>query len=107
MQRRFIITLNVLVLGLILIGLPNAIHLDLGFYRVFDPAQVQWLILVGAALAGVTNGLAATFWIRRKKEKALCRSWALGYGAVILLQGLLLLEWIHFDWLRDWLQRLS
>jgi len=92
---------------LLLIGLPAAARLEMGPWEVRSRGQIPWLIVWGALLGALLNLMAARWWVRRRQDRRLCWQWMGAYGLIAAVEGMILRGWIHFDWLKELLQRMG
>jgi hypothetical protein len=104
MRKATIQAVNGILLLLLLIGLPAAVRLELGAWEVRSRGQLPWLIFWGALLAGGVNLVMARWGLRRRPERALCWQWLVAFGLIAVVEGMILMDWIHFDWLKELLQ---
>ncbi len=97
---------NAALISTLLVGVPVVTGISLGALRVSSNTWLERLLIGGLGLGILANGLLG--WSSRyRKERAACFGWIYLYAAILTVAVLAHLGWIHFDWLKNGLGRLS
>ncbi len=108
MLRYFLILLNVALLALLLVGLPEATHAQVVGYQIAKGPTTRLLILWGLIGAAGLNLLVTLLLIKNPKQRSVGWEWTAIFAALALLQYSLLRAWLNFDWLKrslEWCQK--
>ncbi len=100
MQRLFINVVNGALFILVLIGVPAATRLELWKLQISWAPTPQQLTLWGLGLAALANALAATLFLKPRKEQELCAKWAWVFAGFWLVDFALFRGWFNFHWLQ-------
>jgi len=90
-----------------LIGVPDISSKKFGAYRMSSVSVWQQLTLGGLAIAATLNLLAASFFLRKSKDRRLCWCWSAVYSVLLLVEYLVFAGQIDFGWLKDFLRRFA
>jgi hypothetical protein len=104
MQRFLIQSANFALLVLLLIGVPAVAHAQMGDWQISPAATLHKLIFAGLLLAALGNGVAAGCLIKSRKERNLCREWAVVFGGLLAVQFAFTHGYLNFGWLKQALQ---
>ena len=104
MLRWFLFLLNCVLLGLLLLGLPEATRTHVAGYQLSKAPTTQGLVVWGLGLAAAANLLAGLVLIKDRKVRPLAWEWTVLYAALGLLQYSLYRGWVNFDWLKNALE---
>jgi len=107
MQRFFILLINCALLGLVLLGLPDATHSQVVGYEVSKAPTTQLLIVWGIGIAAAANLLAGLMLVKDRKVRLLTWEWTGVFAALGFLQYALYRGWTNFNWLKtalEWCQ---
>jgi len=110
MQRFLINVVNGMLLVLVLVGVPAATRRDIWKLQISWAPTPQTLALWGLGLAALANIVAATMFIKGRKEQALCAKWTFVFAGFWLLEFALFRGWFNFHWLQRallWVQNHS
>jgi hypothetical protein len=107
MKRFLIHFLNGALLVVLLIGVPAATRARFGHWEVGDAPAGQMATLWGLGLAVLINLLCATLFIKERKAQELCAKWTFIFAGLWLLEFAIFRSWIHFTWLKSFLQWLQ
>jgi hypothetical protein len=98
--------LNTALIAILMIGVPAVTGIDLGSLRLSSDTWLERLVVGGLAL-GVTGNAFAGGLLKRRRQRRACWAWMLVHAAVLLVAILAQQGWIHFDWLREFLDQLG
>ena len=104
MQRFLIQCAHFVLLVLLLIGLPAAVHAQMGDWQITPATSMHRLMFGGLLIAAAGNGAAAAFLIKSRKEKILCWEWAAVFGGLLAVQFAFSRGYLNFEWLKQALQ---
>ncbi len=101
----FIKCVNCALLILIVIGVPAITHVQFRSYFISSAPKLQLLLFWSFALALGLNAFAA-FLIKNRKDRMVCWEWAGIYGLLLFAYCAHVFGYLHFDWLKNFLERL-
>ena len=107
MSRFLIITANVGLLVLLVIGLPAATRAQVGNLQISSAATGRLLMFFSLGIAAAINLLAALFLLKVRKQKILCWEWAAVFSGLLLAFFAYTRGWLKFAWLTHALQWLQ
>lgn len=96
--------INTAWIALLMIGVPSITGIDLGSLRISSNHWLQRLIVAGLG-SGLVLNLAMSWRCRPIRQRRSYRGWMLVHAAILTVALLSYSGQIHFDWLRDLLQR--
>ena len=108
MLRIFITILNCALLAVAFLGAPEVAGARFLRWQISSVSAVQTLTLWGLVMAATGNVCAALFLFKGSKERKLCWSWTMVFGALLGAEYAFVRGWLHFGWLRQillWLQK--
>ena len=97
---------NAALLAVLLIGIPAVTGIDLGSLRLSSDHWLERLTIAGLIVGMTANGLTG-FLVRQRRRRAVCWGWTFLYAALLIVAVLSREGYIHFDWLRDFLDSLG
>ena len=97
---------NTALIAILMIGVPAVTGIDLGSLRLSSDTWLERLVIGGLALGVTGNAIGGRFLKRRRQQRA-CWAWMWVHAAVLLVAILAQQGWIHFDWLREFLDELG
>ena len=106
--KRFVIKcVNFALLILIVIGIPSITRVEFHGLQLGSAPKLQLLLFWTLALALVLNILAASFFMKAKKDRLLCWEWAAVFGVLLFAYAAYCFGYVNFDWLKNFLLRLQ
>ncbi len=107
MQRFLIKCINCALLILIVIGIPAITRIEVHGLDLGSAPKLQLLLFCALGLALGLNLLAATFFIKNKKDRLVCWEWTAIFGILLFAYGAFVFGYFNFDWLKNFLLRLQ
>jgi hypothetical protein len=106
MQRFLIKCVNCALLILIVIGIPAITSIQFRSLQIGSAPKFRLLQFWALSLALALNICAATFLLKRRKERILCWEWAAVFGILLFAYCAFDFGYYNFDWLKNFLLRL-
>lgn len=100
--------INWAMLGLILIATPYVASAKLGGLQIVSTRTSQMLAMGGFGLAIAVNLIGAILIFHKKaKSRKACQQWCVIYTGFLVVVLLVYLQYINFNWLKEWLTQLA
>jgi hypothetical protein len=105
--KRFLVKcVNCALLVLVVIGIPSITRVEFHGWQLGSAPKLQLLLFWTLALALGLNILAASFFMKARKDRLLCWEWAAVFGVLLFVYCAFVFGYFNFDWLKNFLERL-
>ncbi len=106
MKAFLVKSVNCALLILIVIGVPAITRVEFRGWLLGSGPALQLLLFWTLALALGLNVLAASFFMKARKDRVVCWEWAAVFGVLLFAYCAFVLGYLNFDWLKNFLLRL-
>lgn len=107
MQRFLIKCVNCALLVLVVIGIPAITRIEFRGLQIGSASTYKLLLFWSLAIALALNILAASFFVKGRKDRVLCWEWAAVFSALFFAYSAFVFGYFNFDWLKNFLLRLQ